>query len=209
MADNRNLRKLNENELFWYIRNNVNYVNQQLTTIEKVEKDNESNAYRYVQNKLRNRSFMTFNKNGDVRFQAKSKEIRNLNHKELYAMAQYIQNYKNTETGTLYKLKRLQQRTLKTLNESLASHGMSEVKQSDLERLFKGADWDKNLRSSDRLFQIADKYGVDVARFWIDELGKGQSILEEEKELQAKYDELHKNDRGEKETSDFSGNLFP
>lgn len=209
MADNRNLRKLNESELFWYIRDNVNYVNQQLTTIEKSEKDNESNAYRYVQNKLRNRTFMTFNKNGDVRFQAKSKEIRNLNHKELYAMAQYIQNYKNTETGTLYKLKRLQQRTLKTLNESLASHGMSEVKQSDLERLFKGADWDKNLRSSDRLFQIVDKYGVDVARFWIDELGKGQSILEEEKELHAKYDELHKNDRGEEETSDFSGNLFP
>ena len=208
MADTRDLRKLNESELFWYIRNNVNYVNQQLTKIENAGKENESNSYRYVQSKLRNRDFMTVNKNGDVRFLGKSKEIRNLNRNELFAMAQYLQNYKNTETGTLYKLKKLQQRTLKTLNENLASQGINALSQSDIERLFKGADWDKNLRSSDRLFQIVDRYGVDVARFWIDELGKGQSILEEEKELQAKYDELHKADRGKEETSDFSGKLF-
>ena len=77
-----------------------------------------------------------------------------------------------------------------------------------MERLFKGSDWDKNMRSSDRLFQIVEKYGVDVARFWIDELGKGLSLLEEEDELRKKYNELHKNDRGEEETSDFSGKLF-
>lgn len=199
---------MNESELFWYIRNNVNYVNQQLTTIENADKENESNAYRYVQSKLLNRAFMTINKNGDVRFLGKSKDIRNLSRNELFAMAQYIQNYKNTETGTLIKLKKLQKRTLESLNETLTSKGSSKLSQRDMERLFKGADWDKNLRSSDRLFQIVEKYGVDVARFWIDELGKGQSILEEEKELQAKYDELRKIDRGEEETSDFSGKLF-
>ena len=208
MADTRNLNKLNESELFWYIRNNVNYVNQQLTTIENFEKENESNAYRYVQSKLRNRSFMTFNKNGDVRFLSKSKDIRNLSRNELFAMAQYIQNYKNTETGTLTKLKKLQKRTLETLNKNLATRGIKQLSQSDMERLFKGSDWDKNLRSSDRLFQIVGKYGVDVARFWIDELGKGMSLLEEEDELRKKYNELHKNDRGQEETSDFSGKLF-
>lgn len=208
MADNRDLRKLNESELFWYIRNNVNYVNQQLTTIENADKENESNAYRYVQSKLRNRSFMTVNKNGDVRFIGKSKDIRNLNRNELFAMAQYLQNYKNTETGTLHKLKKLQKRTLETLNKNLAMQGIKQLSQSDMERLFKGSDWDKNLRSSDRLFQIVDKYDVDVARFWIDELGKGQSILEEEEELKKKYVQLNQIDRGEKETSDFSGKFF-
>ena len=208
MADTKDLRKLNESELFWYIRNNVNYVNQQLTTFENADKENESNAYRYVQSKLRNRSFMTVNKNGDIRFIGKSKDIRNLSRNELFAMAQYLQNYKNTETGTLSKLKKLQKRTLETLNKNLATKGIKQLSQSDMERLFKGSDWDKNLRSSDRLFQIVDKYGVDVARFWIDELGKGMSLLEEEDELRKKYNELHKNDRGEEETSDFSGKLF-
>ena len=208
MADTKDLRKLNESELFWYIRNNVNYVNQQLTTIENADMENESNAYRYVQSKLRNRSFMTVNKNGDIRFIGKSKDIRNLSRNELFAMAQYLQNYKNTETGTLSKLKKLQKRTLETLNKNLATKGIKQLSQSDMERLFKGSDWDKNLRSSDRLFQIVDKYGVDVARFWIDELGKGMSLLEEEDELRKKYNELHKNDRGEEETSDFSGKLF-
>ena len=208
MADTKDLRKLNESELFWYIRNNVNYVNQQLTTIENADKENESNAHRYVQSKLRNRSFMTVNKNGDVRFLGKSKDIRNLSRNELFAMAQYLQNYKNTETGTLSKLKKLQKRTLETLNKNLATQGIRQLSQSDMERLFKGSDWDKNLRSSDRLFQIVAKYGVDVARFWIDELGKGMSLLEEEDALRKKYNELHKNDRGEKETSDFSGKLF-
>ena len=208
MSDTRNLKKLNESELFWYIRNNVNYVNQQLTKIENADKENESNAYRYVQSKLRNRSFMAINKNGDVRFLGKSKDIRNLNRNELFAMAQYIQNYKNTETGTLPKLKNLQKRTLETLNKSLATKGIKQLSQSDMERLFKGSDWDKNLRSSDRLFQIVEKYGVDVARYWIDELGKGQSILEEEEELKKKYAQLNQIDRGEQETSDFSGKLF-
>lgn len=209
MADTRNLSKLNESELFWYVRNNVNYVNQQLTTIENADKENESNAYLYVQSKLRNRSFMTVNKNGDIRFIGKSKDIRNLSRNELFAMAQYLQNYKNTETGTLYKLKKLKKRTLETLNKNLAMQGIKQLSQSDMERLFKGSDWDKNLRSSDRLFQIVDKYGVDIARFWIDELGKGQSILEEEEELKKKYEQLNKNDRGQQETSDFSGKLFP
>ena len=208
MADTKDLRKLNESELFWYIRNNVNYVNQQLTTIENADMGNESNAYKYVQNKLINRSFMTVNKNGDVRFIGKSKDIRNLRRNDLFAMAQYIQNYKNTETGTVTKLKKLQKRTLETLNKNLATQGIRQLSQSDMERLFKGSDWDKNLRSSDRLFQIVAKYGVDVARFWIDELGKGMSLLEEEDALRKKYNELHKNDRGEKETSDFSGKLF-
>lgn len=208
MADTRNLSKLNESELFWYIRNNVNYVNQQLTTIENSDKENESNAYRYVQSKLRNRSFMTVNKNGDIRFIGKSKDIRNLSRNELFAMAQYLQNYKNTKTGTVTKLKKLQKRTLETLNKNLAMKGIKQLSQSDIERLFKGSDWDKNLRSSDRLFQIVEKYGVDVARFWIDELGKGQSILEEEEELKKRYAQLNQNDRGQKETSDFSGKLF-
>ena len=208
MADTKNLKNLNESELFWYIRNNVNYVNQQLTKIENADKENESNAYRYVQNKLRNRSFMTVNKNGDIRFLGKSKDIRNLSRNDLFAMAQYLQNYKNTETGTLSKLKKLQKRTLETLNKTLSLKGIKRLSQSDMERLFKGSDWDKNLRSSDRLFQIVDKYGVDVARFWIDELGKEMSLLEEEDVLRKKYNELHKNDRGEAETSDFSGKLF-
>lgn len=208
MADTKDLHKLNESELFWYIRDNVNYVNQQLTMIENSEKENESNAYKYVQNKLRNRSFMTINKNGDIRFIGTSKDIKNLNRNDLFAMAQYIKNYKNTETGTLSKLKNLQKRTLETLNKNLQMRGIKALTQNDMERLFKGADWDKNLRSSDRLFQIVDKYGVDVARFWIDELGKGMSILEEEEELKKKYAQLNQIDRGGQKTSDFSAKLF-
>lgn len=209
MADTRDLRKLNESELFWYVRNNVNVVNQKLTQLENSDIGHASNAYRYVQNKLRNRSFMTYNKNGDVRFQAKSKTIRNLSRNDLYAMAQYIQNYKNTRTGTVEKYKALQEEIRQTLNENLKSQGFEkQLSKSDMDTLFKDSDWDKNLRSSDRLFQIVDKYGVDVARFWIDELGKGMSILEEEEELRKRYAELHQNDRGEEDTSDFSEQLF-
>lgn len=209
MADNRDLRKLNESELFWYVRNNVNVVNQKLTQLENADIGHGSNAYRYVQNKLRNRSFMTYNKNGDVRFLSKSKEIRNLSRNDLYAMAQYIQNYKNTKTGTVEKYESLQEEIRKSLNKYLESKDIEkQLSKTDMEVLFKNSDWDKNLRSSDRLFQIVDKYGVDVARFWIDELGKGQSILEEEEVLEKRYAQLNQNDRGEKETSDFSGKLF-
>lgn len=209
MADIKDLRNLNESELFWYIRNNVNYVNQQLTQLENADIGHGSNAYRYVQNKLRNRSFMTYNKNGDVRFLSKSKEIRNLSRNDLYAMAQYIQNYKNTKTGTVEKYETLQEEIRKSLNKYLESKDIEkQLSKSDMESLFKGSDWDKNLRSSDRLFQIVDKYGVDVARFWIDELGKGQSILEEEEALEKRYAQLNQNDRGKEETSDFSGKLF-
>ena len=209
MADIKDLRKLNESELFWYVRNNVNVVNQKLTQLENADIGHSSNAYKYVQNKLRNRSFMTYNKNGDVRFISKSKEIRNLSRNDLYAMAQYIQNYKNTKTGTVEKYNILQEEIRKSLNKYLESQDINkQLSKSEMERLFKGADWDKNLRSSDRLFQIVEKYGVDVARFWIDELGRGQSILEEEEALEKRYAELNQNDRGEKETSDFSGKLF-
>ena len=209
MADTKNLRNLNESELFWYVRDNVNAVNQKLTQLENADIGHGSNAYRYVQNKLRNRSFMTFNKNGDVRFLSKSKEIRNLSRNDLYAMAQYIQNYKNTKTGTVEKYETLQEEIRKSLNKYLESKDIEKkLSKSDMEVLFKDSDWDKNLRSSDRLFQIVDKYGVDVARFWIDELGKGQSILEEEEALEKRYAQLNQNDRGEEETSDFSGKLF-
>ena len=209
MADTKDLRKLNESELFWYVRNNVNAVNQKLTQLEKADIEHGSNAYRYVQNKLRNRSFMTYNKNGDVRFLSKNKEIRNLSRNDLYAMAQYIQNYKNTKTGTVEKYEKLQEEIQKSLNKYLESKGMEkQLSKSDMEVLFKNSDWDKNLRSSDRLFQIVEKYGVDVARFWIDELGKGQSILEEEEALEKRYAQLNQNDRGEKETFEFSGKLF-
>ena len=209
MSDTKDLRKLNESELFWYIRNNVNYVNQKLTQLENADIENGSNAYRYVQNKLRNRSFTTFNKNGDVRFLSKSKEIRNLSRNDLYAMAQYIQNYKNTKTGTVEKYETLQEEIRKSLNKYLESKGIEkQLSKSDMETLFKNSDWDKNLRSSDRLLQIVEKYGVDVARFWIDELGKGQSILEEEEALEKRYAQLNQNDRGEETTSDFSGKLF-
>lgn len=209
MADTKDLRKLNESELFWYVRNNVNVVNQKLTQLENADIGHGSNAYRYVQNKLRNRSFMTYNKNGDVRFISKSKEIRNLERNDLYAMAQYIQNYKNTKTGTVEKYETLQEEIRESVNKYLESKDIQvQLSKSDMETLFKDSDWDKNLRSSDRLFQIVEKYGVDVARFWIDELGKGMSLLEEEDELRKKYNELHKNDRGEEKTSDFSGKLF-
>ena len=209
MADNKDLRKLNESELFWYVRDNVNFVNQKLTQLETVDIGHSSNAYRYVQNKLRNRSFMTYNKNGDVRFLSKSKEIRNLSRNDLYAMAQYIQNYKNTKTGTVEKYEALQEEIRKSLNKYLESKDIEkQLSKSDMEVLFKDSDWDKNLSSSNRLFQIVAKYGVDVARFWIDELGKGQSILEEEEALEKRYAQLNQNDRGEKETSDFSGKLF-
>ena len=209
MADNKDLHKLNESELFWYVRNNVNVVNQKLTQLENADIGHGSNTYRYVQNKLRNRSFMTYNKNGDVRFLSKSKEIRNLSRNDLYAMAQYIQNYKNTKTGTVEKYEALQEEIRTSLNKYLESKDIEkQLSKSDMEVLFKDSDWDKNLRSSDRLFQIVEKYGVDVARFWIDELGKGQSILEEEEALEKRYAQLNQNDRGEKETSDFSGKLF-
>lgn len=209
MADTKDLRKLNESELFWYVRNNVNFVNQKLTQLENYNIGNSSNAYRYVQNKLRNRSFMTYNKNGDVRFQAKSKEIRNLSRNDLYAMAQYIQNYKNTNTGTVEKFEDLQEQIRKSINNYLESKDINkQLSKYDMEVLFKDSDWDKNLRSSDRLFQIVDKYGVDVARFWMDELGKGMSILEEEEELKKKYEQLNQIDRGQEETSDFSEKLF-
>ena len=209
MADTMDLRKLNESELFWYVRNNVNVVNQKLTQLENADIGHASNAYRYVQNKLRNRSFMTYNKNGDVRFLSKSKEIRNLERNDLYAMAQYIQNYKNTKTGTVEKYEILQEEIRKSVNKYLETKDIQvQLSKSDMETLFKDSDWDKNLRSSDRLFQIVEKYGVDVARFWIDELGKGQSILEEEEELKKKYAQLNQIDRGGKETSDFSGKLF-
>ena len=152
---------------------------------------------------------MTYNKNGDVRFLSKSKEIRNLSRNDLYAMAQYIQNYKNTKTGTVEKYEALQEEIRTSLNKYLESKDIEkQLSKSDMEVLFKDSDWDKNLRSSDRLFQIVEKYGVDVARFWIDELGKGQSILEEEEALEKRYAQLNQNDRGEKETSDFSGKLF-
>lgn len=209
MADTKNLKKLNESELFWYVRDNVNFVNQKLTQLENSEIGHSSNAYRYVQNKLRNRSFMTYNKNGDVRFKSKSKEIRNLSRNDLYAMAQYIQNYKKTKTGTVEKHEKLQEEIRTSVNKYLESKDINkQLSKSDMEVLFKDSDWDKNLRSSDRLFQIVDKYGVDVARFWIDELGKGMSILEEEEELKKKYAQLNQNDRGEQDTSDFSGKLF-
>ena len=209
MADVRDLRKLNESELFWYVRDNVNVVNQKLTQLENADIGHASNAYRYVQNKLRNRPFMTYNKNGDIRFLSKSKDIRNLSRNDLYAMAQYIQNYKNTKTGTVEKYEILQEEIRKSLNKYLESQNINkQLSKSDMETLFKDSDWDKNLRSSDRLFQIVEKYGVDVARFWIDELGKGQSILEEEEALEKRYAQLNQNDRGEQKTSDFSGKLF-
>ena len=209
MADTKDLHKLNESELFWYVRNNVNVVNQKLTQLENSDIGHSSNAYRYVQNKLRNRSFMTVNKNGDVRFIGKSKDIRNLNRNDLFAMAQYIQNYKNTKTGTVEKYEALQEEIRSSLNNYIKEQGFeTQLSKNDMETLFKDSDWDKNLRSSDRLFKIVEKYGVDVARYWIDELGKGMSLLEEEDELRKKYNELHKIDRGKEETSDFSGKLF-
>lgn len=206
MEDRKDLKNLSPDELKSYIRRNVNFVNQALTEIENAGLENASRSYRYVQDKLINRDFMRIDKNGNLRFKSTNKDLESLNRNSLYALSKYLQNYKNSETGTVYKYQRLLDRTRITLNQNLAKQGKNVwLSESDMNTLFEKSNWDKNVRSSDRLLQIVEKYGVDTARYWIDNLGQGQSILEEEWELKKFYDKIH---AGEEEIIDFSGKLF-
>ena len=96
----KNIRK----EAIDFIRRNVNYVNQQMTLLERRDETSSSRTYQFVQDRLRNDYRTKINKEGNVRFKSTKAELDSLSTKQLQALQKSLKDYKESKTGTLRKV---------------------------------------------------------------------------------------------------------
>lgn len=87
-----------------FIRRNVNYVNQQMTLLERRDETNASRAYQYVQDHFRNDFRTKVNKEGNIRFKSKLSELQELTTNQLKGLQNTLMDYKKTKTGTVRKV---------------------------------------------------------------------------------------------------------
>ena len=109
----KNIRK----ETIDFIRRNVNYVNQQMTLLERRDETSSSRTYQFVQDRLRNDYRTKINKEGNVRFKSTKAELDSLSTKQLQALQKSLQDYKDSKTGTLRKVLEFKEKMTKMFKE--------------------------------------------------------------------------------------------
>ena len=109
----KNIRK----ETIDFIRRNVNYVNQQMTLLERRDETASSRTYQFVQDRLRNDYRTKINKEGNVRFKSTKAELESLSTKQLQALQKSLKDYKESKTGTLRKVLEFKEKMTKMFKE--------------------------------------------------------------------------------------------
>lgn len=217
-------------EMKEFIRHNVNYVNQQLTLLERADKHTLSRAYSFVQDKLRNLPFMKFNKQGNVRFKSTNTEISELPYSDVKKLYENLKDYKETSTGSLYKVNRIQDKYFEKFKEqyedkygrfydSNAKSKEEQEKWEDVVRqkvsdLYSHRNYDKavEMLGSDFVMRLIDSIGIDETKYILDLFDKEEiTKFEIDNEINMLEDlkKQREKDRKKEKRGDRNRNMSP
>ena len=170
------VNKMRKSELMRYAMNNAKYVNQQLKALQ--ENDMEySKAYRYVQNKLANKSYTRMKQDGSIEFKSRKSELEKLSFNQLRGLVKKLNDYKQTASGNVEGQKKIIE---KAYNSFLKSDTLSDdtkeklsnMTQDEYTEMWKSQTMQdmKEQFGSDQVLRFVGTVGFDKAEnIWINE----------------------------------------
>ena len=200
----KNIRK----EAIDFIRRNVNYVNQQMTLLEKRDETSSSRTYQFVQDRLRNDYRTKINKEGNVRFKSTKAELESLNTKQLQALQKSLQDYKNSKTGTLRKVLEFKEKMTKMFKERFekqTGQKFTEKAKSTMSDIYNHKNYSRWIEAfgSDSILRLVGEIGIEPTNDLLDEFNDDVPIAYMDNRIN---DELKKSRERDKDrnTSNFT-----
>ena len=169
----KNIRK----ETIDFIRRNVNYVNQQMTLLERRDETSSSRTYQFVQDRLRNDYRTKVNKEGNVRFKSTKEELESLSTKQLKALQKSLQDYKDSKTGTLRKVLEFKEKMTKMFKERFENQTgqkFTEKTKRTMADIYNHKNYDrwKDAFGSDSMLILVGEIGLEPTYDLIDEFNE-------------------------------------
>ena len=163
------VNNLNRKQLMEYIKNNAKYVNSQLKDLSKNDME-YSKAFRYVQNKLRNKEYMRMNSEGNIEFKSRKAELEKLTYNQLRGLAKKLSDYKTTESGTVRGQEKLIENAFNSLKSSeklseQTQKALSELTVDDYKKIFESQSFQENKEKfgSDQILRFIGSVGFEKA----------------------------------------------
>ena len=182
------------NQAIDFIRRNVNYVNQQMTLLEKNDETPSSRTYQFVQDRLRNDYRTKINKEGNVRFKSTKAELESLNTKQLQALQKSLQDYKESKTGTLRKVLEFKDKMTKLFKERFekqTGQKFTEKAKRTMSDIYNHKNYSRWIESfgSNSILRLVGDIGIEPANDLLDEFNEDVPIAYMDKRIN---DELKK-----------------
>ena len=150
-----------------WIRRNVNYVNQQMTLLERAGLENQSLPYRHVQDSLVNDKITLTDESGKVRFKAKIDDLQELTTNQLKRLQKNLKYYKEAKTGTLRRVLKFQSENEKKFREYYKNKFNREFtgSQEAVRDIFNHANYSRfdKAYDSDTMMMLIDEVGINEA----------------------------------------------
>lgn len=160
---------MKRSELLKYAMNNAKYVNSQLKALSKNDME-YSKAFQYVQNKLRNKDYTRMTENGNIEFKSRKAEFEKLSYNQLRSLAKKLNDYKQTQSGTVRGQKKLIEQAYNSLKSSLklseeTQEALTELSIDDYKKIFESQSFQDNKEKfgSDQVLRFIGSVGFEKA----------------------------------------------
>ena len=166
----KNIRK----EAIDFIRRNVNYVNQQMTLLERRDETASSRTYQFVQDRLRNDYRTKVNKEGNVRFKSTKAELDSMSTTQLQALQKSLKDYKESKTGTLRKVLEFKEKMTKMFKERFekqTGQKFTEKAKSTMSDIYNHKNYSRWIESfgSDSILRLVGEIGIEPSYDLLDD----------------------------------------
>lgn len=201
----KNIRK----ETIDFIRRNVNYVNQQMTLLERRDETSSSRTYQFVQDRLRNDYRTKLNKEGNIRFKSTKAELESLSTKQLQALQKSIKDYKESKTGTLRKVLEFKEKMTKMFKERFEKETgkkFTEKAKRTMSDIYNHKNYDrwKDAFGSDSMLILVGEIGIEPTYELIDEFNENVPLAY----MNARINEEQKKERERNKDRNISNFTF-
>ena len=200
----KNVRK----ETIDFIRRNVNYVNQQMTLLERRDETSSSRTYQFVQDRLRNDYRTKINKEGNVRFKSTKAELDSLSTNQLKALQKSLQDYKDSKTGTLRKVLEFKEKMTKMFKERFekqTGQKFTEKAKSTMSDIYNHKNYSRWIEAfaSDSILRLVSEIGIEPTYDLLDEFNDDVPIAYMDKRINDEIKKTRERDK-DRNTSNFT-----
>ena len=200
----KNIRK----EAIDFIRRNVNFVNQQMTLLERRDETSSSRTYQFVQDRLRNDYRTKINKEGNVRFKSTKAELESLSTKQLQALQKSLQDYKDSKTGTLRKVLAFKEKMTQMFKERFekqTGQKFAEKAKRIMSDIYNHKNYSRWIEafSSDSILRLVGEVGIEPTYELLNEFNEDVPIAYMDKRINDELKKARERDKDRK-TSNFT-----
>ena len=200
----KNIRK----ETIDFIRRNVNYINQQMTLLERRDETSSSRTYQFVQDRLRNDYRTKINKEGNVRFKSTKAELESLSTKQLKALQKSLQDYKDSKMGTLRKVLEFKEKMTKMFKERFEKETgkkFTEKAKRTMADIYNHKNYSRWIEAfaSDSILRLVGKIGIEPTHDLLDEFNDDVPIAYMDKRINDELKNTRERDK-DRNTSNFT-----